>query len=195
MRFIGLFLALGIFGITLQGCGGADNCADVECVNGDCVDGQCDCDEGWTGEKCDTEKEPKAILIDKIVILKFPTDDSGKPWDDEDDNSLGDISVRVSSVEHGNYFTPKDIDNDVAEDADGSSSITVDTNFRIRNMDESVNFEVVDYDIVGGFNIEWEFVSSVSTKFSEHYKGFPSKITLQTSSGKTQLEIHIAHEH
>lgn len=194
MKHLPLLLIL-LSGLAyMVSCGGEDPCESVVCVNGDCLNGKCECDEGWTGEKCDQQKEPRSITVNKIVIKKFVDTDNGKPWDDEDDDSKADISVRVTDLTN-NYFTPTDIVNQVHENASSGNNYEVNTNFKVRNYTDDIRFELVDYDVDDNFNVDWEFIGSVKMIFQENWANWPESYSIKSSSGKTEIEVFVKYNH
>ncbi len=191
MKYLTLLTAIVLSLPLLNSCG-SDACEGVECVNGDCKNGECDCDEGWTGPLCAEEAVPYSINISKMVIEKFSAMDGTKEWDDEDDNSKGDITMRVYDL--GNkYFEPTDLNNQMHEDADGSKALDIPCNFKIRDVTSDITFEVVDYDYDDNFNVVFEFISSVTTKFKDLYSGFPETITLESGTKRTKITLHVTY--
>jgi len=168
---------------------GSDACEGVNCLNGECKDGTCDCDKGWTGVLCDEEREPFEIKVSKIVINKFADTDNGKPWDDEDDGSGADLTIRVSDLQN-KYFEPTDLNTQLHENAVGGKSYEIPCTIKLRDMKSEVTFELVDYDYDKNFNVIFEFIGSLKTKFKDQYSGFPEVIKLTSSTGKTQIDLY-----
>ncbi|MGB0432274.1 MAG: calcium-binding EGF-like domain-containing protein [Bacteroidia bacterium] len=192
MKYLTILTAL-VFSIPLLNSCGSDPCETVECVNGDCNnEGKCDCDAGWTGPLCADEAVPYSINVSKMVIEKFSPMDGSKEWDDEDDGSKGDITMRVYDITN-KYFEPTDLVNQMHENADGSMALEIPCNFKLRDMESDVTFEVVDYDFDDNFNVIFEFISSVSTKFNGLYKNFPETITLVSGTKRTKLTLHVTY--
>lgn len=192
MKYWKLFLLVGCVAIFASSCGSSDACESIDCVNGNCVDGSCDCETGWTGELCDEEKTPRHILVSKMIVKKFSTDDLGSPWDQEDDGSDADLTIVVKSLS-GTLFEPTDIVNQVHEDADGSQAYEIDCNFKITDMKDEIVFEAVDYDFDGNFNVVYQFMNSLKTTFEDKYENFPTSITLSSGTGKMQLELQVSY--
>jgi hypothetical protein len=190
MKYLSLLLALTFTVPLFNSCGNA--CEDVNCVNGKCNDGTCDCDEGWKGELCDEEKEPYSINVSKMVIEKFNAMDGSREWDNEDDDSKGDITLRVYDLQN-KYFEPTDLNNQLHENADGSESLEIPCSFKLRDMRSDVTFEVVDYDYDDNFNVVFEFIGSISTKFKDLYEEFPETITLESGTGSTRIVLHVSY--
>jgi hypothetical protein len=190
MKYLSLLLTLTLSIPLFNSCGSA--CDDVNCVNGKCNEGTCDCEEGWEGDLCDQEKEPYSINVSKMVIEKFSAMDGTREWDNEDDNSKGDITLRVYDFQN-NYFEPTDLNNQLHEDADGTKSLEIPCNFKLRDMRSDVTFEVVDYDYDDNFNVVFEFISSISTQFKDLYKDFPETITIESGTRSTRIVLHVTY--
>lgn len=186
------FLSVIAFSFSLTACSG-DACEDVNCVNGECIDGTCECETGWTGENCDEEKTPRSITINKVTITNFPATDNGKPWDDEYDDSRGDISIKIYDLTQ-NYFTATDIINQTKTDAEKGEQVEIEMFVKINDMENKINFDVVDYDVSEDFSVEWEFIGSISTTMEGLYDNFPSTIELSSGSGAIKLELDVSYQ-
>lgn len=194
MKYLSLLFILSASTFFTTSCGN-DGCGDIKCVNGDCNNGECECETGWTGELCDEEKEPYEIRINKVIIKKFSVMDGSKEWDDEEDNSKADITIKVSDLSNS-YFNPVtslNTNTQLHEDADGSKDYEIPTTIKIRDMRSEITFEIVDYDYDDNFNIKLEFISSIKTKFKDLYADFPESITLTSGTGSTTIELEVSY--
>jgi len=183
-------IALTAMASFMISCGSSDPCEGVNCVKGSCVDGTCDCELGWEGELCDEQSTPRSITISKMVLKKFPVDDLGAAWDNEDDGSLADVTILVKSL-LGDLFKPTDIVNQTHENADGSTNYDIPCTVKISDMKEEIIFEIVDYDFDDNFNVVYEFMSSIKIQFADHIDDFPSVISISSSTGKAAIDLHV----
>jgi hypothetical protein len=106
------FAILLIFATTLtMSCTKEDTkCDGIVCQNGGvCNDGTCDCAAGFTGTNCEIELEPLNVIINQIIVTRFPpTKDNGETWD----NSGGKADLRgflFSTA--GEVFRSGEVDN------------------------------------------------------------------------------------
>ncbi|MFY0672654.1 MAG: hypothetical protein JXQ87_04595 [Bacteroidia bacterium] len=190
MKYFSLLIALTLSIPLINSCGNA--CEDVNCVNGDCNEGICDCELGWTGDLCDEEVEPFSINVSMMTIEKFNAMDGSREWDNEDDDSKGDITLRVYDLQN-KYFEPTDLNNQLHENADGSKSLEIPCSFKLRDMRSDVTFEVVDYDFDDNFNVVFEFIGSVTSKFKDKYQDFPNQIVLESGTGSTRIVLDVTY--
>ena len=58
-------------------------CENITCFNnGECLHGTCICEDGYTGDSCQTAEIPQAIYISEILLTKYPYFSGKDPWDD-----------------------------------------------------------------------------------------------------------------
>lgn len=78
------------------------SCETITCHNGgECVDGKCNCTERYKGEFCFEQKQPTAIIINKVVVKDFAHPTIYPPYDNLDfDERYGgpgpDLAIRIS---------------------------------------------------------------------------------------------------
>lgn len=73
-------------------------CKDKSCKNGgilDKSDCDCDCPCYYTGEKCNDEKTPTRIDIDKVVVTRFPATNGTAGWDVAVGEVLADLTITL----------------------------------------------------------------------------------------------------
>ncbi|MBI1184655.1 hypothetical protein GC194_10310 [bacterium] len=192
MKTLLYVFGLGLAALSFNSCSSTDACADVSCANGTCVDGSCECDKGYKGANCDQEISISEIHVTKMTIKKFPQTDSGKAWDDEDDGSGPDVTMKVTDLQT-KYFEMTDANTQLFENATSGTPYTIKCDFKIRNFKTNVTFEVLDYDTDKNFYVTFEFMSSVSTNMQKAAAGFPDVISLVSASGSTQIDLTVSY--
>ena len=120
----------------------SDPCGQTICLNnGICNEGICDCQEGYSGDACDSEIIPTSIKIIDIEVVRYPaTDSNGADWDSTSEPDLTFKITRNGNDEYDHNFYYEDV-------------ITTTVNFPIADqnviltdVEDSYTFELYDYD-------------------------------------------------
>ena len=82
---LNLFVHASILTFFIVGCDKESSngpCETVICLNGgECLHGTCICEDGFTGESCETALSPEDILITEIKIPHYPIFSGDAGWD------------------------------------------------------------------------------------------------------------------
>ncbi len=154
-----------------------DPCVTLICQHGgNCVDGSCECPKGWEGDLCQTQKEPTALKINKIIVEEFPTGDF-------DNLSNPDLYVAISKGEliNNNEFTTGFYD-------DVTSGASYD--FMGTELDDVNSFYTIslyDYDL----NSSDDIMSGITFKPISFVQNFPVTIRLNNASIETNILLEI----
>lgn len=122
-----------------------------------------DCPEGYTGDNCEEEIQPKSFVITKIYLTAWPlTDDFGTSWDF---GSNPDLYVTLSK----DLSAPPNYTSPVFQEAELGFTQSWNTSFEFL-YNEAVFVQVWDDD--GGFT-EDDFVGVVFQPYWMYGEGFP----------------------
>ncbi|MCB0739256.1 MAG: calcium-binding EGF-like domain-containing protein [Bacteroidetes bacterium] len=185
-----LFGIAALFTLIFIGSCGSP-CDNVECVNGQCIDGICDCERGYTGEKCDEELTPAFVKISTVTVTKFPFTPRNDAYWDLDDESGADLVIRISDNSKV-YYKNTDIIG-VKDNAEEGVDHVFPVNVRIEKLDNDIIFQIEDFDVDDvTFEDTYQFMYSFKKKLSDHIAGFPSTITFTDDRAEIVLAVTYA---
>lgn len=160
-----------LLAMLLLGCNkkDLDPCSGIVCENGTCINGICDCEIGYTGPSCSSEKTPERVILESVTLSNWPESDNGVGWDPLDQADLRFI-IRQGDVD---YFT-----SDIAYNYT-SSSITFTPNVDLApGLYSLLLYDYDDFsasDLMGG--IIWQSYTAG--------EGFPNRVDLEAGLSAT----------
>lgn len=157
-----------------------DKCKDNFCQNDSiCIDGGCECLDGYSGDLCEVELNPKHIEITKVILNSYPEFNSdGEPWDNAATTDTGYADLRLSVRDLTGislvYFIDEEA-NYVADNADPNTPIIFYPTQRIfLEHDLKYALFLYDYDILTTFDLVQADVYNLYT----NGQGFPISVSL-----------------
>lgn len=74
MKMFRLLINVLFFSLIISSCNkdNYDACEVLDCGVGYCADGRCQCPKGFYGERCLQNHAPKAVLVEKVEVIRFP---------------------------------------------------------------------------------------------------------------------------
>ena len=172
-----------------------DPCESVICVNGgDCLHGSCYCPTGYYGSDCSQQYTPLKIIIDSLIITKFPFNDStGASWDQDASPYSPDIYPEILlnsplDTAYNSWF--------LYPDADSSFSYifipgfdTLDVVKDFTQPTSQYTFKLWDYDYVSDSN--GDLMGQIDFTPYKSNNNFPSVISLDSAG--LSLDIYISY--
>lgn len=165
-------------------CENFDPCSTITCYNGGtCANGQCNCPTGYTGSDCGTALTPTSLTITKIDLYDYPMNTtSGGGWD------ISTGPDPYISISLGQSYYSSDWVTNYYTDLTGSAvSYTLTTPKTLTNMSSYYTVGLWDHDDpdaddgMGGIYF-----------IPNNYKsGFPSTITLKSTSLNLEYKLHV----
>lgn len=170
--------------IALAGC---NRCKNVECNNGNCEKGDCLCDDGWSGDACDSEITPDKMWVDAIRVTSIPTGPaSGGTWDD---NSHPDLALDLLQ---GASLSPAYISPNIITDASPTEIHTFSTGLPVElsQINTSWIIGIWDFDEPD----EFQHMAGWTFRLWQQGEGFPSTITVGESGNSFQVELDVRYQ-
>jgi hypothetical protein len=172
--------------VIVFSCKPADPCASVVCQNsGTCGgNGLCACPAGYTGNFCEKQVIPRAIVIHSITVTKFPaTKDNGAGWDL---TSGPDIYVKVYE---GNVNLLWDSPTYFPDAVNTQTyKFTPATPIRLTDATKMYIIELNDYDSV----TLSERISVAGILFGSDAKDLPAKMLLNANCATCPVSFELA---
>ena len=170
-----------------------DPCESVICVNGgDCLYGSCYCPTGYYGSDCSQQFTPLKIIIDSLIITKFPFNDSaGASWDQDSSPYSPDIYPEILlnsplDTAYNSWF--------LYPDADSSFSYiffpgfdTLDVVKDFTQPTSQYTFKLWDYDYVSDSN--GDLMGQIDFTPYKSNNNFPSVISLDSAGLSVYIYI------
>lgn len=167
----------------------SDPCEEISCQNGAaCDDGNCLCEDGYTGNLCESEIKPDKIFITKVVVTSFSNYDSdNNEWDAFGDNA--DITFRINKGDTEIYSH-----NTFYEDAVSSQdyTFTLSTN-PIELNDVNNIYAILLYDYDDGFGDD--YMGGITFTPYKDGDNFPEKVEVSIDNYPISFELYFSYEH
>ena len=172
-----------------------DPCESVICVNGgDCLHGSCYCPTGYYGSDCSQQFTPLKIIIDSLIITKFPFNDStGASWDQDASPYSPDIYPEILlnsplDTAYNSWFLYPDADSSFSYIfIPGFDANDVVKDFTQPTYQYTFNLWDYDNDSINGYTDD--LISQINfTPYSSNNK-FPSIISLDSAGLSTDIYI------
>ena len=162
-------------------CDTYDPCTNITCLNGGtCANGTCNCPTGYSGSDCGTELTPTSVIITGITVNDYPMTDGGAGWD------LSSGPELYVSLNSGTTANTSDFTTGYYQDVSGQS-LTFSSDFPVTIPSPSSSYTVGlwDYDTVDAD----DFMAGIYFTPNSYKSGFPSTITLSTSSMEVVMSV------
>ena len=183
------YITLAVLFITISSCqkdeiAQIDPCDGMVCTNGSCIDGECDCEVGYTGSNCSSEKIPSKIILTDIVHLLSQEFDSNSNFWDLTGGNKADIFVKIYPELNPNDAGVSGVLNDQTHNEKASFQI----NYTVNKPTEVYVIELWDDDEIDELMSWGSFIPYKANS------DFPQIRSFGQATGAQQIELNLSYE-